>query len=395
MPPYPRLISLKIHGYRPFREFEASLKPLEVIVGANGSGKSSLFEFLRFLRDSIYSEIPAEIIPGSIGQQIFHIPGPEKFQWDIEIDMGQLVPLRYQGELIGPVGRTQITSERVESSRPLHDMYDRPYLFMNIQGNRGVIQQPGEGLVRTEIKQDVASKRNQLALSAMTNPEIATLFKLGEYIRSWRFYSSFNIANDKIRKSVLIEQEPGLREDASNLSSVLHYFLTEHRSIFDELQQHLRSVIPGFGSLTVKSRGEPGEVIAFWQERGVDRELSLADLSDGILRLICWMCLCLHPSPPALICIDEPDQGVHPRTLPVLAGLFEKAAEHTQLLLATHASYFLTQFELSKIAVFRKEQGEAKFFKPVNSTILTAMLEDFGSEELEQLHRSDELELLS
>lgn len=100
-------------------------------------------------------------------------------------------------------------------------------------------------------------------------------------------------------------------------------------------------------------------------------------------------------SPPALICIDEPDQGVHPRTLPVLAGLFEKAAERTQLLLATHASYFLTQFEISHIAVFRKEQGEAKFFKPVNSSILTEMLDDFGSEEIEQLHRSDELELLS
>jgi hypothetical protein len=75
MPPYPRLTEVKIQGYRPFRNFTARLSPLEIMVGANGAGKSSLFEFLKFLRDSIYAEIPPEIIPGSIGQQIFHIPG--------------------------------------------------------------------------------------------------------------------------------------------------------------------------------------------------------------------------------------------------------------------------------------------------------------------------------
>ena len=135
------------------------------------------------------------------------------------------------------------------------------------------------------------------------------------------------------------------------------------------------SVIPGFKGLSVKARGGPGEVIAFWQEQGIDRDLSLADSSDGILRLICWMCLCVHPHPPALICIDEPDRGLHPRTLPVLAGLFEKAAERTQILLATHSSYLLTQFDISQIAVLRKEHGQAKFIKPGESQVLIEMLD--------------------
>jgi predicted ATPase len=156
----------------------------------------------------------------------------------------------------------------------------------------------------------------------------------------------------------------------------------------------LRTAIPGFKGLTVKARGGPGEVIAFWQEQGVDGELSLADLSDGILRLICWATLCVQPNPPSLICIDEPDQGVHPRTLPVLAGLFEQASARTQILLATHASYFLTQFGLSRIAVMRKEQGKSLYLKPADSATLREMLEDFGPEEIEAMHRSDELEVL-
>ncbi|MFN9406078.1 MAG: AAA family ATPase, partial [Dolichospermum sp.] len=113
-----RLTSINIQGYRPFGNFQAQLQPLEIIVGANGAGKSSLFEFLKFLRDSLYYDIPPEIISGSIGQQIFHIPGLAKFEWDIEIDTGRPIGIRYLGELMGPVGRTQVSYERVESSKP-------------------------------------------------------------------------------------------------------------------------------------------------------------------------------------------------------------------------------------------------------------------------------------
>jgi predicted ATPase len=390
MDPYPHLRSIIIRGYRPFRDFLAHLGPLEVLVGANGAGKSSLFEFLRFLRDSLYQDIPPEIVAGSIGQQIFHKPGPDSLGWTVEVDFHQTYPLRYQGELLGPLGRTHIAFERVLTAPP-GDI--APYLFMDVKERQGLIQDPeSKRLERQEI---ILPRPNQLALSTITNPAMVTLYNLREYIRGWRFYSAFSIANEKIRKSVPIEQEPVLHEDGGNLSSVLHYLMTEHQAAFDELQQHLGLAVPGFVGLSVKARGGPGEVIAFWRERGVDSELSLADLSDRILRLICWMVLCVQPNPPSLVCIDEPDQGVHPRTLPILAGLCDKASERTQLLLATHSSYFLTQFTLEQVAVIRKEDGEACFVKPRDSATLTATLADFGSEELEMMHRSDELERLA
>jgi len=382
--------SITIKGYRPFRDFMARFGDLEVFVGANGTGKSSLFEFFKFLRDSSYQDIPPEIIASSVGQQIFHKPGQEHFWWSVKIDFNQQYPLHYQGQLMGPVGKTHISFEFVQTVPP---MDVEPYMFMKIKEQQGFIQDPESKIL---TRQEIALKRpNQLALSIMRNPAMVTLYNLREYISNWKFYSSFNIANSKIRKSVPIEQEPTLHEDAGNLSSVLHYLMTENAQIFDDLQQHIRSAVPGFKSLTVKARGGPGEVIAFWQEKGVDGDLSLADLSDGILRLLCWMVLCVQPNPPSLICIDEPDQGVHPRTLPILAGLFEKASSRTQIFLATHSSYFLTQFDLQQIAVFRKENGEACFIKPANSKSLVQNLEDFGSNELEAMHRSDELESLA
>ena len=384
----PQLRSLRIQGYRPFRDFTAELGSLEILVGANGSGKSALFEFLRFLRDSTYQDIPPEIIEGAIGQEIFHLPGPERFWWSIEMEFGQTYPLRYQGQLDGPVGRTHITFERVLTVPP-SDV--RPLVFMDMHGQRGIIRN-SEGRHQEQAVQ--LKRSNQLALSTATNPSLPTLYNLREYLLSWRFYSAFRIAHDKIRRPVPIEQEPLLHEDGGNLSAVLFYLLTEYRPVFDALQTILRTLIPGFQGLTVKARGR-GEVMAFWQEKGLDREISLADVSDGILRLLCWSVLAMQPNPPALICIDEPDQGVHPRTLPILAGLFQKASQRTQLLLATHASYFLTQFDLGEIAIFRKEDGASIFAKPSDSQTMRDMLADFGAEELEYMHRSDALERLS
>ena len=121
-------------------------------------------------------------------------------------------------------------------------------------------------------------------MSTISNPDLIKLYSLREYIRAWHFYGALQVAKEKIRKSVLTEQQPTLQEDCGNLSAVLHYLMTEHAQVFEELQDHLRLVVPGFKRLTVKARGGPGEVIAFWQENGVDLAPSLAR--------ICQMAFC-------------------------------------------------------------------------------------------------------
>jgi len=382
---------LRIKGYRAFKDLTIKrLGPLEIIVGANGSGKTCLFELLRFVRDGMQGEIHPAIVKGSIPMHIFHMPGEEKFEWRFMFDFAQPYLVKYSGRLMGPLGRFHISSEKVE--RDYQGKGVQPPDFMRIRGGRGFIRESGQ---KKTLEQKIARLRpDQLALSTITNPDFDTLYKLREYIRGWKFYSSLKIDNDGVRREAPTEQEPQLREDAANLNAVLLYFMTEHKEIFNQLQEHLRSVIPGFKALTMKPRGV-GHVQAFWSEGGVDSELSLADLSDGIIRLICWFVLCLHPKPPTLICIDEPEVGVHPKTIPILAGLLQKASERTQLIVATHSSYFLTQFDIKEIAVMRKEDGAVEFLKPEKSEVIKGMLADFGADEIEALHLSDELELFS
>lgn len=376
--PQPRLESIKIEGFRPFKEFTADLGPLEVLVGANGAGKSSLFEFLKFLRDGMSYSIPPEIIAGSPVRNVFHLPDSTSFKWSLGMNM-PFGATSYGGEVVGPVGRAAVADERVATE-------ETPDLLS--MAEKGVYYWAGSDIM-TDYR-CMETDRKRLTLGAVRTGRLADI---AAYVSSWRFYNSFGLASDKIRRPSLVEQEPSLNEDCGNLSAVLHYLMTEHPSAFEKLERLLGRLVPGFRGLKVRAFGAPGEVIAFWEEDGAGTGLVLTDLSDGILRLICWITLCIHPNPPPLICIDEPDQGVHPRTLPVLAALFEKASQRTQILLATHSSYFLSQFDISSIAVMRKETGEAKFVKPKDSAVLMAMLEDFA-DEIEVLHRSDELERL-
>ena len=379
---YPRLTSVAIDGYRPFREFIAELGPLEVVVGANGAGKSSLFEFLYVLKNGMNGELPPGLVSGSSSRRIYHDAGAEEIHWQCMFSAVADTSFRYKGALTGPYGQHV-------SSELLLDVEEPNAPLLAVENGKGVLRDTNHSPLVLEVSYQ--PRRLALGVTSITS---STFLQLKEYIMNWRFYSSFNIAADIIRNPVITEQSPVLREDAGNLSDVLQYLKNEHESAFAELNHYMGLYVPGFEGIKVKSYGAPGQVMAFWKEQGVDQELSLADLSDGIFRLLCWTVLCVMPNPPSLICIDEPDQGVHPRTLPILADLFKKASRRTQILLATHNSYFLSMFDLSQIAVMRKEDGRAVFVKPDTSKALVGMLEDFGSGEIERLHKSEELEQL-
>jgi len=382
----PRVTSILIDGYRPFRQLHMGLGALTVLVGANGTGKSALLEFLRFLREAVDREIPPEVINGASGRQLFHRPGGDEFSWALNVELGGRFTVTYAGALAGPVGRPRVVHEVAEA------------LCLGVAAPM-LARRDGSGETRSPTGEELISyailKPGQLVLSTVTTPRQPKLYELRETILGWRFYGAHNINNDRVRRPMPVQQEPVLSEDCGNLSAVLHFMFTECRDAFDELVFHLRSLVPGLVGLSVKARGAPGEVIGIWREEGSAEELTLADLSDGTLRLLCWLAVCLHPKPPTLVCIDEPDQGVHPRTLPLLAGLLQKATERTQVLVTTHSSYFLLQFPLESIGVLRKADGQVGFFRPIDSATLMAMLEDFGPEELERMHRTDELEILA
>ena len=386
------LTRIEIDGYRPFRGFSAEPGALTVIIGANATGKSSLFDFLRFVSCSVQDALPPEIDERSSGKMLFHAGMSERINFSLTLDLGQRLPLRYQAEILGPVGAPKVSRERLATTRPLWKSEVNPFIFLDFTSGRGVVRDQRE---RRLVRPEWTVRANELALRRALDPTLVTLSRVQGLLSDWRFYSGFDVsAGASVRRPVPTEPEPILHEHGGNMSAVLMYLNHEYPAAWDELEAHLRSGVPGFRSLNVKPRGGPGTVIGVWREAGVKEELTLADLSDGTLRLLCWAVLCLSPRLPSLLCVDEPELGLHPRVLPVLAGLFRLASARTQILVSTHSPYFLSHFTLDEIAVMRKEDGAARFIRPSSSKALREAVEEVGGEALTRLHLSDELETL-
>lgn len=391
-----RIKRLEISGYRIFSDFCASFGDLTIIIGANGSGKSSLFDFLRFLTFAVSAPLPPEIDPLGAGRLLFHAGGPEHIAFVLEVDFGQARPLRYEAEIAGPKGTPRVNYERLSTIEPLRPMETRPFVFLDFHDGAGVVR---DQIQRGFVRPRWTLEPNELALRRAVDPSLITLPQFQRFVTSWSFYSGFEMGTGgAIRRPTPTEPKPILSSDGANLSAMLFSLMADSREAWSELETHARSVVPGFLSLNVVPRDEPGSVIGEWIElsaTGEPMKLTLADLSDGTLRFLCWAAVCLSPTIPPLVCVDERELGLHPRVLPVLAGLFRLASQRSQIIIATHSPYFLSQFPLDEIVIMRKDEGRAVFKRPASSKALRQEIEELGAEALIQLHLSDELEARS
>lgn len=386
----PRLTQLRVMGYRALRDFTADFpESLTVIAGANGSGKTSLVGIIHLL-----NQLPAQQIPPSIdsslpiGSTLFTAGGAEQLRCELEADLGGKQRLRYQITISGPSSSPHIASEHLSTSNPTSEQYREPFVFFSFKGGRGAIQTQGRGLQRTNWQ----LPPTESVLRRATNGGVIGQF--ADFIHSWSFYDGFDVSSgSEMRQAGTSEERPILQPNGGNISAVLLEMILTDRERVDELETLLRSSIPGFRSIstTPKSRGQ---MMVMWEEDTVGR-LPITDLSHGTLRMLAWATLAFSKVPPSLVCVDEPEIGLHPRAIIVLAAALRELAERTQVIVTTHSPLLLSQFRLSEIAVMRKEHGGAVFRRPSSNAQLAEELADMTGDEIMRMHINDELEARS
>lgn len=388
----PHIERIEISGYRPFASFSASLGPITVIIGANATGKSSLFDALRLLSYAVENPLPPEIDPRhTSGAALFHAGGPEQIDLAVVVPYAQDDHLRFEVSIQGPLGSPKVGRERLVTEAN-GEATQAPVVFLEFRQGKGtILARPGQAPVRTEW----TAPPNELALRRTLDPTLVVASHFRAFVAAWRSYPGFDVGpKAAMRQPAYIDENPVLAEDGSNLTAVLNSLVLEHRDAWEELEMHLRAVIPSFESLGVRPRGARGMAIGTWREHGIKDELTLGDLSEGTLRLLCWLAVAFSPNLPPVLFIDEPELGLHPRVLPMLAGAFKLASARAQILIATHSPHFLSQFKLEDIAVMRKEDGRATFVRPVTSDALRHEVEALGGEAIAKLFLSEELEVL-
>ena len=213
------------------------------------------------------------------------------------------------------------------------------------------------------------------------------------------FYPGFDVTRSSSLRTKAADISPvtTLSGNGDNLGTVLHEILTryDYRSSAEELREFLRVAYPAFEEIHCDTTyGTPPQVLVGVREKGMRRSMNLWELSDGMLRFLCLATALLNPVPRMTVAIDEPELGLHPGLLPVVAEMIKTAAERAQVLVTTHSPDLLNCFDIADVAVMARDSDNAKvvWHRPANRKTLVEMLENVAGDTLGDLHRSGELE---
>jgi predicted ATPase len=171
-------------------------------------------------------------------------------------------------------------------------------------------------------------------------------------------------------------------DDGSNLSPVLYSIQQGHPDLWGEILENLHTAYPDFVKVTVPAGGGDGKVHLRWFERPHEKQGLTANLlSDGTLKLLCLIAILKSPDPPPLICIDEPELGLHPDWIELVAELMQDAATRTQVIVATHSPHIVAKLDPEQVIVTEKVEGETHL-RQLKARDLENWLKDFSLAEL-------------
>jgi predicted ATPase len=343
------------------------LRPLNVLIGPNASGKSNLIEALRLL-NAAPSHITDPIVDGGgINDWLWKgnpgVPTATIAAVVAYPHANQL--LRYALRFGSDGQQFTLVDEVIEPATAEERAEDRPHFYRYRHGQptlmvRTSLETPlgtTEGrTLRTLAPHDL--KRDESVLAQRKDPDLyPELTYLGDQFNRIRFYHDWNFGSRaEVRgPHPADEYSDFLFEDAGNLSLVLNR-LDQRSDTAERLLELLRKFYEPVTRITTSIVS--GTVQVYLHERGLQRPIPATRLSDGTLRYLSLLAILLDPSPPPLVCLEEPELGLHPDILPTVADLLLDAAQRTQLIVTTHSEVLVSALSRVPEAVIICERDE-------------------------------------
>ena len=375
---------LKLSGLLSFGPagIDLPMEPLTVLIGPNGSGKSNLLEAISLFQAA----------PRGISEPISRMGGVREWLWkgpeashsialEVTVDHPPTGTLRHSLTLADQEGRPLAADEQIEPSKkhsgdPSGYRYyrspqgdEREMLREMLRGTEAKLPQPSKSKKPNIYTTIIDENRGSVGFFSTFEQEESLLysFAMMDYPALWylkhqyeqiRLYRNWSFGpHAKLRQPCNAHARSDfLDEGGENLPLVLSQLHGMHKKSF---LSALSKLFDGIVDIQCPVTG--GTVALFLEESG-NRSIPATRLSDGTLRYLCLLAILLHPEPPPLICIEEPELGLHPDLLPTLSDLMREASERTQLIVTTHSDVFVDTLtdQPESVVVCEKHDGQTE-----------------------------------
>ena len=363
------ITTVAVAGYRSLRDVIVPLNGLDVVTGANGSGKSSLYRAMRLLADCGSGGVIGSLareggLPSALWAGPETLGGARRGGYAVEgtrrqgpvslrlgfatddgfgylVDLGLPIPTETSFGLDPEVKREVVFSGAV--ARPNAVLVDRAGPLVRVRDGREWV----------ELSRGVAPWESML--TELADPGRAPeLLAVRDQIRAWRFYDGFRVdADAPARRTQVGTRTPVLDHDGADLAAAIQTI----REIGDRAALE-GTVADASDRATIEVAVAAGRFDLALRQPGMLRPLASAELSDGTLRYLLLVAALLTPRPPALMVLNEPETSLHPDLLPPLARLVERAARESQIVVVSHSRTLLDALAAAHAVELVKDLGE-------------------------------------
>jgi len=373
--------SIRLSNFRAFQKVHLKNIPrFCVLVGANGTGKSTLFSVFAFLRDAMTTNVTAALsrLGGSRGLaevRSRNSSGPIEIEIKLRATLadGRSRLITYELHIDDPEGRPVVTKEVLQYRRGSRG---QPWKFLDFS--------MGTGEAVTNELETVSDER-QLRREAQTlkSPDILAIkglaqferfpavVALGNLIENWHL-SDFHIS--RARPEAEAGYAEHLSREGENLSLVVEYLYKNHRSAFDQILHRLQQTVPGVTKVEAKTT-EEGRVLLKFQDGSFVDPFLARFVSDGTIKMLAYLVLLYDPAPHPLLCVEEPENQLYPSLLWDLADEFRTYAERGgQVFVTTHSPDFLNATELDEVYWLQKSGGYTTVHRAAENAQISAYM---------------------
>ncbi len=312
-----------------------TLNPLNVLIGPNGSGKSNLIEVVGLLQ-AAPTDLTAPIREGGGTGEWIWKGEPKASYAEVRVIVDNPhgpQRLRFGFKFAERGQRFELIQETIENEEPFGQQVD-PYIYFEASGGRATLNYLDAEAQRRQLRTEDIDMEQSILAQRKDPDHYPELTYLGKEFSTMRLYREWSFGRYTPPRRPQKSNLPNdfLAEDGRNLGLVLNRLARKYE-VKQRILKALHDLYDGVSDFHVNV--EYGTVQVFMQEGNVT--VPATRLSDGTLRYLCLLAVLCDPDPPPLVCIEEPELGLHPDVLPVLADLLREASKRCQLIVTTHS----------------------------------------------------------